>query len=184
MFQFVNNQTNNCITMYDLNSAPTANTPRDLGAFSVNVRLQIWLVEGDAEGWYIIKSFPFGVALGTGSTPALMVGSNDGTSSYQWKFIQDAKATTVRCVNRRFPSYVLAALDGPGTLQLVLDGATPIQRYFYSKTRLFFPLTIYQMVNDSCFWRPARQAICARRVYHLSVFPTNCILCDYGCTAV
>jgi hypothetical protein len=123
--------------MSDRNSVPMANISRDLGAFSVNVRLQVWIVEGDAEGWYIIKSFPFGVALGIGLTPALVVGSNDGTSSYQWKFIQDAKATTVRCVNRRFPSYVLAALDGSGTLQLVLDGATPIQRYFYSKTRSF-----------------------------------------------
>jgi hypothetical protein len=129
MFQFVNSQTNNCITMHDRKSVPTANVPRDFGAFSVNVSVQIWLVKGDAEGWYIIKSFPFGVALGTGSTPALMVGSSDGISSYQWKFIQDAKATTVRCVNRRFPSYVLAALDGAGTLQLVLDSATPMQRY-------------------------------------------------------
>jgi hypothetical protein len=50
MFQFVNNQTNNCITMLDLNSAPIANISRDLGAFSVNVRLQIWLVEGMPKG--------------------------------------------------------------------------------------------------------------------------------------
>jgi hypothetical protein len=71
MFQFVNSQTNNCITMHDRKSVPTANVPRDLGAFSVNIRLQIWLVEGDAERWHIIKSFPFGVALGTGSTPVL-----------------------------------------------------------------------------------------------------------------
>lgn len=125
----INSKTASCIASVTSTSLPAAAAARDLDPFSVDGRLQVWVVEQDRDGWYIIKSFPFGNAFGAGDSGSLVFVTNDGSSSFQWKFIQDAKATTVRCVNRRFPTSVLAAQDGSSLLELVVDNSGPLQRF-------------------------------------------------------
>lgn len=95
--------------------------PRDLEPYSVDARRQIWLLEQNRDGWYIIKSFPFGLALGmeaSGSNVKLLCAVNDTSSKFQWKFLQDTLKKTVRCVCRLRPEFALAP-DAKGVLGFV-----------------------------------------------------------------
>jgi hypothetical protein len=110
------------------NTIPTT-SPRDLEPFSVNGRYQVWIVEQNREGWYNIKSFPFGSSLEYSDGPAshLISSGDDGSNAFQWKFLQDTATGTLRCVPRLHTN--LALQEANAALSLVSYTGASAQRY-------------------------------------------------------
>jgi hypothetical protein len=129
LYIFKNSSTSNVIAMASPITTPVA-MPRDLEAFSINGRLQVWIVEQNRENWYKLKNFAFGVSLSasTDPTPHLISGVDDGSNSFQWKFLQDTASSTLRCVPRSRQDLALAS-DANGILSLVTYSGDPIQRF-------------------------------------------------------
>ena len=81
------------------------------------------------DNWFTIKSFPFGMSLAfNDSASSLVFGSDDGSISFQWKFLQDTATGTMRIVPRNRPNIVIAP-DLNNALSLVSYSGLPLQRY-------------------------------------------------------
>lgn len=75
---------------------------RDLEPYSITNRCQLFIIEQYRDGWYGIKSFPFGISLAIQSQ-SLSFGTDDGTDNYRWKFLQDVSSSTCQIVNKSRP---------------------------------------------------------------------------------
>jgi hypothetical protein len=81
------------------------------------------------KNWYIIKNFPFGMSLAfNASTASLIFGTDDGSNSFQWRFLQDTATSTLRIVPRTRPDLAIAP-DANGALSLVSYSSLALQRY-------------------------------------------------------
>jgi hypothetical protein len=73
------------------------------------------------DGWYIIKSFPYGKCLGFQSS--LVCASDDKSDAFRWKFVQDP-AGKIRCVTKQDVS---KALSGGQQLSVTQYSGTSAQ---------------------------------------------------------
>lgn len=135
MYQFVSPSTSNVVSLSAQDSFPNMMAP-DLNPYSVVGRLQVWLIEQNREGWYSIKSFPFGLSLGmdtSGPTVKLLCALDDTTHKFQWRFVQNTSNGTVRCVCRLRPEFALAP-DATGVLGLTLYTGDTTQQWQLSRS--------------------------------------------------
>jgi hypothetical protein len=118
-----NSSTSSVVTLPTQKSLPTLSI-QDLAPYSTSARTQLWIIEQTRDSWYIIKSFPYGLCLGSNKT-VLVCTPDDGSDTFRWKFIQD-KAGNVRCMTKTNATFALSSAQG---LSVVLYSGDLTQQY-------------------------------------------------------
>ena len=108
-----NDSASRVISLPTMTSSPGL-SPRDLSPYSTSSRTQLWIIEQTRDGWYVIKSFPYGASLGY--EKSLICSTDDASDNFRWGFIQDISGN-IRCVAKTNVMLALSAMESLDVLQ-------------------------------------------------------------------